>query len=594
MNVMKLYWRLNRYQKINWRLTSIVFSLSFLCLGLNLTQPYLISRFIDRVLIKGQQDLMLPILAIFLGLNIASVLLTILQQSISRYLEINHILDLRGVVLRHLRKIPITEIEKNGAGKYLELLGNDTSAVASFLILIFVEFITLFLQVLFAVCVLFFMDWRLGIIALISVPLTFYIPRLLRAPLKNATENVRTHNQEIASHLVESINGSREIRAYGLEEWEEQRNDNMYKGLIRSSTFEGLFRHLSGQSGILIVSITVTLLYGLGSQQVLSGVLSVGMMVAAIQYIYTALQPIQGMNQLYGHLIRSEVSMSRLEDFLNSPVEQAVLAETMELPPSKSSESVVSAQDLNVSYDGVHILNDLDLNIGKGQIAAFVGKSGSGKTTLFRTLLGFMAVESGGLFMNQLSHAQWSRKMLSKHIGVVFQENFLFKGTLLENVALGRPGASEQEVYAALCEADLKEYVDSLPNGLHTQLDNQGFQLSGGQRQRVAIARAILKKPEILILDEPTSALDRHTEEQVFKSLHKAMHHKTTLISTHRLDTIMNADVIFVMENGRIIDRGTHKELLERCVSYSNLVKQRRAEEKEVNDEYAHSFAERA
>ncbi|UJF31869.1 ABC transporter ATP-binding protein [Paenibacillus hexagrammi] len=581
------------YQKVRWSQTVAVFLLSFLSLGLNLYQPYLLSRFIDRVLIKGQHELMLPILSAYLGIVLVSVVLTILQQTVSRYLEINQILDLRGAVLRHLRKIPITEIEKNGTGKYLEFMGNDTSAVASFFVFIFVEFLTLYLQMVAAVVILFFMDWRLGAIALISIPVTLCVPRLLRAPLKTAAENIRTHNQEIGSYLVQSINGSREIRAYGLEEWEQRRNRHMYKGLIRASTFEGLFRHVTGQSGILIISITVTLLYGLGSKQVAIGTITVGMMIASIQYIYTALQPIQAINQLYGHLINSEVAMSRLDKFLNSPVENAAQMETREVPHPIHQEAVVSARNLSVSYDGIPLLKGIDLDIGRGQLAVLVGRSGSGKTTLFRVLLGFMPIESGELYMNGLSHSHWSRPMLAKHIGVVFQENFLFTGTLFENVALGRPGVSEQDVYRALCEVDLKEYVDSLPDGVHTHLDHQGFQLSGGQRQRVAIARACLKKPDILILDEPTSALDRHSEEQVLRSLRKMMWQKTTIISTHRLDTIMAADVIYVMEKGKIIDRGTHEQLMERCKSYAILIMKQHAQEGRIGDEYTSKLAER-
>lgn len=591
MRMLRLYGRLTRTIQVGWGRVGVVFLLSFICLGLNLFQPYLISRFIDRVLIKGQEELLLPILGGYLALALTSVLLTILQMSVSRYLEIRHILDLRGAVLKHLRKIPVPEIEKNGSGKYLELMGGDTSAAASFLVLIFVEFSTLFVQIAVAVIILFFMDWRLGLTALAGVPLTLCIPRLLRAPLKKAAENVRAHNQDIGSYLVESINGSREIRAYGLEKWEENRNRLMYKGLVRASTLEGTFRHLTGQSGILLISMTVTLLYGLGSRQVAAGTMTVGTMVAAIQYMYTALNPIQAMNQLYGHLVRSEVSMKRLTDFLDSPVEQAAEAAAREAPQPEPGEPAISIRNLHVSYGGAPLLKGISLDIRQGQLAAFVGRSGSGKTTLFRTLLGFMPVESGELAINGIPHTEWSRSMLAKHIGVVFQENFLFKGTLLENVALGRPGITEHDVYQALCDADMKNYIDAQPDGIRTHLDNQGFQLSGGQRQRVAIARAGLGRPDILLLDEPTSALDRHTEEQVFKALRRAMRHQTTLVSTHRLDTIMAADVIFVMENGTVIDRGTHEELLARCKSYAQLILKERAEERRNEDGHVSSYA---
>ncbi|QMV40608.1 ABC transporter ATP-binding protein [Cohnella cholangitidis] len=580
MNSVKMYIRLMKYINPRWRLTGLAFLLTLLCLIFGLFQPYLISMFIDRVLIDRETNAAIPLLGLSLALTLISALLNVSGFSIFRYLEARTTLDLRSKVLSHIRKIPLTEIEKNGPGKYIALMGMDTSKVAVFINVIAVELTRQWLQMFISLVIILAIDWRLGLIALIGIPLLLSIPRLYNKPVKDAVNLLRTHNEEIGSYLVESIQGSREIRAYHLESWEEQRNEAMYKDLVKVSIKEGLFRRLSGETASLVIAITIVFLYGFGSGQVLNGVFTVGMMVASAQYLHSVLSPVQNMNYLISDLLGSEVAMSRIEDFLRSPIETVMQEENAggkgtenEYPRlPKDKIPVVVCKDLNVAYEGTRILKGVNIEIGRGRIAAFVGTSGSGKSTLFKTLQGFMPIETGNVSLAGLSLERWSRRELSRMICYVSQETFLFKGTLFDNIALGKPEVTEQEVYEVLCDVDLKAYVDSLPDGIHTQLDNQGFQLSGGQRQRVAIARAIIRKPEILILDEPTSALDRNTEEQVLSIIERTMNNKTTLIATHRLETIIYADVIYVMDNGVVVDFGTHHELMNRCGEYSKLV----------------------
>jgi len=571
-----MYLRLISFIVPRWRLTGLGFLITFICLLLFLIQPYLISRFIDEVLIGHNTELIIPILSISLGLSILAAILRVFGFSIFRFLEARNTLDLRSVVLRHIRKIPLPEIEKTGAGKYMALMGMDTTTTAKFINVVAVELCNLWVQMLMSLGIIFYLDWRLGIVAIVCIPIVLAVPRLFKRAIKSTVNSLRSHNEDIGTYMYESIQGSREIRTYGLEAWEEERNEVMYKNLVKVSVYEGFFRQVSGQTGGLIVAVAVTLIYGFGSGNVISGVLSVGMMVASIQYIYNVLNPIQSMNYLISDLLGSEVAMSRIEEFLKQPVEL----------PAKSKESIseanrdpvdqaayISCENLCVSYEGTSILKGINLEIRKGQVAAFVGRSGSGKSTLFKAIQGLMPIESGHVWFNQISLESMSRKEISDQVSFVSQETFLFKGTLFENVSLGKLDATEDEVYKALCEVDLKTFVDELRDGMYTQIDNQGFRLSGGQRQRMAIARAIIKQPNILFLDEPTSSLDRNTEEQVLLTINRIMHNNTTLISTHRIESIRHADIIYVMDQGKIIDSGIHEDLMSRCHIYINLVK---------------------
>ncbi|MFC4102464.1 ABC transporter ATP-binding protein [Paenibacillus xanthanilyticus] len=582
MKSIRMYVRLIRYIRPRWRMTGLGFLLTLICLVLNLCQPYLISQFIDRVLIGRNTELVVPILGASIGFAAVAAVCTVIGFTIFRFLEARHTLDMRTTILRHIRRIPLPEIEKHGPGKYMALMGMDTTTTARFINVIAVELISLWLQMLVALAFIFTIDWRLGLMAVAGIPIVMSIPRLYRKPIRAAVGGLRSHNEHIGSYLYESIQGSREIRAYGLEGWEEERNDAMYKDLVKVSIREGMFRQLSGQTGSLAVALATVLIYGFGSGQVMSGSFSVGLLVASVQYIQSVLNPIQGMNYLISDLIGSEVAMGRIESFLSTPAEQSDAGGSANgsAPPASERASNLTCRDLVVAYEGTTILRNVDADIREGQMAAFVGRSGSGKSTFFKAVQGFMPVQSGMLRIGGLPIREWPRSALSRSISFVSQETFLFRGTLYENVALGKLDASEEEVYRALREVGLQSFVDALPAGIHTQLDNQGFRLSGGQRQRMAIARAIMKQPDLLILDEPTSSLDRHTEQQVLDTIHRVMRGKTTLISTHRMETIRAADVIYVMEHGGIVDSGTHDELMSRCGLYIDLVKREELQER--------------
>ncbi|WP_128895300.1 ABC transporter ATP-binding protein [Longirhabdus pacifica] len=573
LDSIKLYLKIIPYIHARVKLTTVAYVSLMIQLVLRMLQPLIYAKVIDDVLIQRQTDMLLPLITWSFGLALLSFIFSLVHAIIFRYLGIKQTLDIRDVLMKKIRKIDINEIEKEGAGKFSALLGMDTATLGNFMNHVMVQMVSLSLQFIIALVILFQLDWQLGIVACICIPILFFIPRLYKKPLKKHIDHVRTHNEEIGTRLIENIDGSKEIKAYGLEEWEEQRNDNMYKGLVKSSTKEAMFRALTQQQSSLFISLFIVIVYWIGSQQVMAEVLTVGAMVAAITYLQQSFQPILGMNQFFGQLQQSEVALKRIMDFIHKPNDILSLAERMDADyvVEQDHAPAIQLQDLCVTYEKTHILHSLHVRIPKGDTVAFVGRSGSGKSTLFRTILGFMTKE-GELRIHGNEIEQLTRQYLNEKISVVFQETFLFKGTLLENINIGRLKATEEEVLEAAQKANLTSLIEQLPDGLHTVIDNNGFQLSGGQRQRVAIARAFLKMPEILILDEPTSSLDRLTENEVMEALKQLMHGKTTLISTHRLDTIMDADNIVVMDKGRIITEGKHEHVLATSPLYASMV----------------------
>ncbi|MBW7476506.1 ABC transporter ATP-binding protein/permease [Paenibacillus oenotherae] len=584
MSGIRIFMRLTPLLHIRWGLTVAAYICTFGSLVLNLVQPLLFSYLIDNVLIDKKTELLVPTMTIMVGCAIASVLFTLVRGGVFRYLGIRHTLDIRETMLRHLRKIPMPEIEKHGPGKFTALLGMDAAAMGNFVNHVLVELVSQFVVMSVAIIFLLYVDVWLGLMALVSIPLLLYIPILFKRPIERNVQICREHNEEIGTYLYEAIEGSREIRSFGLENWENERNRSLYIALVRASTRETLFRVLSGQIGAFVISMVMILLYWFGTHQVLDGTMTIGMLVASVTYLFNVLNPINAINSFYGELKQSEVALGRIEGFLETPLEAAATVDDLRrtLPFHQQSEIILSCKDVHVSYEGVNILQGLNLQIGRGQRIAFVGRSGSGKSSLFRTVMGFMQITSGEMRLGSKAMEDITRQELNEHISMVFQETHLFRGTIYENIIIGNLSATADEVNEAVRLANLGDLIDSLPDGIQTFIDHKGFQLSGGQRQRIGIARVLLRKPSVLILDEPTSALDRLSEEEVLVALKNLMRGKTTLMATHRLETIKEADLIYVLDKGRVVEAGNHASLMEQSGIYYSMIINSEMEEKEI------------
>ncbi|MDF2921696.1 MAG: transporter ATP-binding protein [Paenibacillaceae bacterium] len=580
MQSFKLLKQLAPLINIRWRLTLLAYVCTLAGLGATLLQPLIFSYLIDEVLVKGRRELISTLLLGFAALAVISVTTTLIRSTLFRYLGIQNMLDLRKVLTKHIRSIPMYQIEKDGVGKYTALLGMDTSIMGNFVNHVMVELISKIFMSAAALGMMFMLDWGFALMTLLFVPVLAYIPRLLRKPMLRYSSHVRTHNEQIGSHLIESMEGSKEIRAFGLEGWEERRNDELYKDLVKSSTKETMMNVCSGQLSILPITVILMLIYWYGSNRVLDHQMSIGVLVAAVTYMQSALNPIKDMNHYFGEIQRSQVALQRITAFLQLPVETAAECRQQEEEPSSGSPGeaisrfsvpAVLCTGLYAVYDKIPVLRDVDFTVQKGQMAAFVGRSGAGKSTLYKILMGFSPYESGEIHVDGIPLREMSRSRYRSQIGIVFQEPFLFKGTLGENIRIGNLEAGPDEVSEAIRRAHLHDLVASLPDGLDTPLDHKGFQLSGGQKQRISIARVMLQKPQILLLDEPTSALDQETEKEVMEALLELTAGKTTLISAHRLGMIRRADMIYMMKHGEIVESGTHGQLMSQRGDYYDM-----------------------
>jgi len=396
-----------------------------------------------------------------------------------------------------------------------------------------------------------------------------YLGRRVRR-LSRASQDRVADSSAIASEVLNAIPV---VQSYTAETREAER--------FTSSTTQALgtaLRRTRARSvlvGFIIMTSSAALLWGLylGTLSVRDGTTTAGELGQTVVYVILLASAFAVLGEVYGDILRAAGATERLMELLHSQSDVQSPAHPLRAPwPEKGSSLVL--RDVNFNYPSrptQRALNGLTGEVHAGQTVAVVGPSGAGKTTLFSLLMRFHAPQNGDVLLDGVAVDQMDLNDLRQRIGVVPQEAVVFSGTVMENIRYGKPEATDQEVQAAAEAAFAQEFIADLPQGYDTYLGDRGVRLSGGQRQRIAIARAILKNPPLLLLDEATSALDAHSERMVQAALEKAMQGRTTLVIAHRLATVQRADCIWVLDKGKLVEQGTHKELIAKAGLYASL-----------------------
>ena len=408
----------------------------------------------------------------------------------------------------------------------------------------------------------------IGVLAVVVCP-SVYLGRRVRR-LSRASQDRVADSSAIASEVLNAIPV---VQSYTAETREAER--------FTTSTAQALgtaLRRIRARSilvGFIIMTSSAALLWGLylGTLSVRAGTTTAGELGQTVVYVILLASAFAVLGEVYGDILRAAGATERLMELLHSQSDVQSPAHPKRAPwPEKGSRLVL--RDVNFNYPSRPTqlaLNGLTGEVHAGQTVAIVGPSGAGKTTLFSLLMRFHAPQNGDVLLDGVAVDQMDLNDLRQRIGVVPQEAVVFSGTVMENIRYGKPEATDQEVQAAAEAAFAQEFIADLPQGYDTYLGDRGVRLSGGQRQRIAIARAILKNPPLLLLDEATSALDAHSERMVQAALEKAMQGRTTLVIAHRLATVQRADCIWVLDKGKLVEQGTHQELIAKAGLYASL-----------------------
>ena len=410
------------------------------------------------------------------------------------------------------------------------------------------------------VCVLFYNSWQLALIAVVVLGCAFAPVAKIQKRIKSVMEKTVVADSAIITAYNETFAGNKTITSYNLEEHEINRFQWILKNIftlrikmVQKTQWLSPMMHV-------IVSVGIAAAIGYGSHLILTNQITSGNFVSFITALILLYTPVKNIGNNLNAVQFSFFAIETIFEQLDAKPSIADKEDAIEL---NSSDLNIEFKDVNFEYvENVPVLKNINLSVKKGQTIAFVGNSGGGKTTMVNLLPRFYDIKSGSITIDGIDIRDYTLHSLRQNIAVVFQDNFLFSGTIRENILLGRENASEEELMKAVDMAYLTDFINSLEKGLDTEIGERGILLSGGQKQRVAIARAFLKDAPIIILDEATSALDNKAEAIVQKAIDNLMKDKTVFVIAHRLSTIQNADLIAVINQGEIVERGNHEQLL--------------------------------
>ncbi len=550
--------------------------LILLATAVTLPAPWILKLVIDDALPAKDTAKLGVLLVVFTALFIARGLLTLWRNRILQYAAMRVTCDLRIALFRHMQSLSLRYFDANQTGKVVSRVAQDTGELYNltngFLINVIADTVT----VVGVLCFLYWVEWRLALAVTFVLPL-FVINYLYnRRKMKQEARVHRDNWDQVIGFLQERVAAARVVKSFGRESAEGDAfaggiNADYfhYSRIVMRNTRLGVIADVLGSVGGLIV-------LGFGGWLVIRGDMQVGTLVAFNAYIVYVFPPIVRFVDLAAVLQRANTSLENIFAIFDTRPEVADDAGKPALPAPVRGE----VDFVNVSFDyeleppgrgRPRTLTEVSFRIPAGKMVAIVGPSGSGKSTLINLLARFYDVASGEVRVDGLDVRSVSMDSLRRQIGIVLQDNILFSGTLEDNIKYSRPDATREQILAAARAANADEFISQLPDGYSTVVGERGSKLSGGQRQRVAIARAILKDPRILIFDEATSALDTQSERLIQQAMDHLMKDRTTFVIAHRLSTIQRADIILVMEQGRLVEMGRHDELVGRGGLYSRL-----------------------
>ncbi|MDE4542787.1 ABC transporter ATP-binding protein [Thermoanaerobacterium sp. R66] len=571
MNIIK---RLFMYMKPQSKFFYLSLSLLITNIILGMINPYLQRLLVDKVLLKKDTTLLIKLVSLMIFLSLITSLFNYLFTLLVEFSSQKTVSSIRQELYRHLEELSFSFYDKARTGELMSRLTGDLEGIRVFIPGGFLQFINSIVTFLIALIILFTINYKLTLLSLCLSPFLIYISGIFNKKLRSAFKDIRQEYAVLNTTIQENITGIKVVKAFVQELSEINKFKNINKENMVKNIKVG---YISGKYAPImwfIGDISFVILIWFGGFLVQQHEMSLGELVQFNGYLWAMIWPLRALPNILNMFEQANTSGERIFDLLSQ--EPQIKNPENPITVDKIYGNIVF-ENVSMKYDEEYVLKNINLNVKRGKKIAIMGATGAGKTSLINLIGRYYDATEGKIKIDGIDIKQIDLYKLRSSIGIVMQDTFLFSDTIKNNIAFGRPDATMDEIIEAAKAAKAHDFILEMPNGYNTIVGERGVGLSGGQKQRISLARAILKEPSILILDDATSSVDMETESLIQENIKNIAYGKTTFIIAHRISSVKDADEIIVLDNGYIVERGTHKELLKmKGIYYHNFIEQYR------------------
>ncbi|HJW83560.1 MAG TPA: ABC transporter ATP-binding protein [Anaerolineae bacterium] len=570
--------RLLGYLKPQQRQISLAMLLMVVATAGDLAGPYLVKVAIDNGIAQSDRTALLASVLAYFAAYIAWWLATRARIAIMAIAGQTIIFSLRTELFDHLQALGLGFFSRHAVGRLISRVVNDVSVMRELITWALVAVARDVLTLIGLVVAMVVLDWRLSLLTFLALPIMGVATELWRGRAREAYRWTRRSLSKITGTFAENIAGVRVVQSFSREGHNYHRfADEVNRDNFDANVFSALLSSVFFPAVDFVGSLAVALVVWIGGAQVLGHAITPGVLVAFLLYIDLFFNPIRDLAQRYNTFQATMAAGERIFEVLDTEAEVVDAPDAVEMPRIAGR---VAFEQVDFAYeDGLPVLSDISFEVQPGQMVALVGETGAGKSSLVKLLGRFYDVSGGRVCLDGIDVRRVTQRSLRRQLGVVLQDTFLFGGTVADNIRFGRPGAIGEEIVAAAKAVGADEFIAKMPQAYDTEVEEGGAVLSVGQRQLISFARALLADPRILILDEATSSVDTQTEKKIQTAMATLLEGRTAFVIAHRLSTIVKADLILVIDDGRIVERGTHHELLAKrgryCEQYTMAFEER-------------------